>query len=477
MPVMKYDAAIIGSGPGGYVAAIRCAQLGLRTAVIEKDRTFGGTCLNVGCIPSKALLDSTELFAAAKNKFSNHGIMIDEGSIHFDLKRMMERKEQIIAKMTGGVDVLLKNNKVETYNGFGKLKNNHLIEIEKPDGTIKEIESSNIILAAGSVPAEIPGLPFDGENIVDSTSALSFSEVPGKLAVIGAGAIGLEIGSIWNRLGSDVTIIEMMDQILPQSDEKICGRLAQILNKQDLNFRLSSMVKSADIENDKIKLLVKDKNNNESLLFCDKVLVAAGRKPQIKGLGLEEAGIRIDPQTGRIEIDKNYRTSVSNIYAIGDIVNGPMLAHKASEEGIAAAEIIAKGFGTVNYDAIPSVVYTWPEYAAVGKGETELLKTGLAFKTGTFQFRANGRALAGENSDGFVKIYSDSGTGRLLGAQIIGPNSSELICEIVTVMEFNGNAEDVARTIHAHPSLSEVVKEAAMDADGWSIHSLPKMKG
>ncbi len=474
MDNIKYDAVVIGSGPGGYVAAIRSAQLGLKTAIIEKNKNFGGTCLNIGCIPSKALLDSTELFITAKTKMQIHGIMLDPDKIKIDLKQMMARKDQIVAKMTDGVKLLLKNYKIDTYEGFGRLKNNHNIIIEKQDGTIMEIESKNIILASGSVPIELPILPFDHDKIVDSTDALSFDKIPEKLAIVGAGAIGLEMGSIWSRLGSEITIIEMMDQILPQSDINICGRLAQILKKQGLDFRLSTKIISGDIQNGKIKLIMKDTDGNQSELSCDKVLVAAGRKPFTEGLGLDEAGIQYEAQSKRIIVNKKYQTSIPNIYAIGDIIEGPMLAHKASEEGIAVTEIIAKGLGSVNYDAIPSIVYTLPEYASAGKGESELTKKGAPFKSGVFQFRANGRALAGENGEGFVKIFSDAKSDRLLGAHIIGPWASDLIGEIVTVMEFNGSSEDIARTIHAHPTLSEAVKEAAMDVENWSIHSLPK---
>jgi dihydrolipoamide dehydrogenase len=470
----KYDVAVIGSGPGGYVAAIRCAQLGLKTAIIEKNKTFGGTCLNVGCIPSKALLDSTELLFTARNNMKKHGIIAD--NIHFDLNQMMARKDEVVSKMTNGVEILLKNYKIDTYEGFGKLKSNHIIIIEKPDGKKIEIESVNVILATGSVPIELSILPFDHDKIVDSTDALSFKQVPQNLAVIGAGAIGLEIGSIWNRLGSTVVVIELMDQILPQSDSNSSHALAQILEKQGLDFKLSTKVTSADIQNGKIKLKMKDKNGADSELLFDKVLAAAGRKPDTGGLGLDETGIQTDPKSGQIIINKNYQTNAANIFAIGDIVKGPMLAHKASEEGIAAAGIIAKGYGAVNYEAIPAIIYTSPEYAAVGKREDELIKEGVSYKSGIFKFRANGRALAGENTDGFVKIFSSTKDDRLLGGQIIGPWASDLIGEIVTVMEFNGSSEDIARTIHAHPALSEVVKEAAMDVQNWSIHTLPKLR-
>jgi len=474
MSDIKYDVAIVGSGPGGYVAAIRSAQLGLKTAVIEKNKTFGGTCLNVGCIPSKALLESTELLSTIKNKTKNQGIILDPDKIKIDLKQMMNRKDQIVDKMTSGVALLLKNYKVETFEGTGRLKNNYEIIIEKPDGSKIEIESNNIILATGSVPFELSFLPFDHKFIVDSTDALSFNTIPEKLVIIGAGAIGLEIGSIWKRLGTDVTIVEMMDQILPQADKYSASRLGQILKKQGLDIKLSSKVNGYVVENEKIILKFTEKDGKQSEIICDKVLVAAGRKPNIENLGLESAGVQYDPNNKRITVNNKYQTSVPNIYAIGDIISGPMLAHKASEEGTAVSEIIAKGFGEVNYNAMSSIVYTSPEYASVGFTEDQLIKKGTPYKTGIFQFRANGKALADESPEGFVKIFSDSKTDRLLGAQVIGAEASVLISEIVTVIEFNGCSEDIARTIHAHPSLSEIVKEAAMDVDNWSIHSLPK---
>ncbi len=473
MEGIKYDSVIIGSGPGGYVAAIRCAQLGLKAAIVEKDKTFGGTCLNVGCIPSKALLDSTEVLTSAKNNMKAHGIVIEGDKINADLGRMMERKAQIVGKMTDGVKVLLLNNRVDTYRGAGSLKDAHTVIVEKPDLSKLEINGGSIILAAGSVPMPLKVLPRDGIYITDSTDALSFDKVPGSLAVIGAGAIGLELGSVWNRLGSAVTVIEMMDRILPQSDERSCARLAGILKRQGMDIRVSTRVTDYEIKDGKVRLVMKDALSVESELYCDKVLVAAGRKPAADGLGLAEAGIK--PGTGgRVDIDKKFMTSLKGVYAVGDIVRGPMLAHKASEEGIAVSEIIAGRFGSVNYNAIPSIVYTWPEYASVGKTESEMANDGIPYKSGIFQFRANGRALASEYAEGFVKIFAGKEDDLVLGAQIIGPWASDLIGEIVTVMEFQGTSEDIARTVHAHPVLSEVVREAAMDAGGWSIHSLPK---
>jgi dihydrolipoamide dehydrogenase len=448
----------------------------LKTAIIEKNARFGGTCLNIGCIPSKALLDSTGLLVTVRNKTGIQGIIIENESIKVDLKQMMKRKEDIVTKMTDGIKALLTNYKVDTYNGKGILKDNKTITVVKEDGSITSVSGRNIILATGSVPLEIPSMPYDGKFIVDSTKALSFDDIPANLAIIGAGAIGLEMGSIWARLGSKVTIIEMADQILPRSDARTCNRLHQILNKQGMDIRVSTRVVSADVDKGNVKIVIEDKNKIRSEINCGKVLVAAGRKPFINYKELDEMGIKYDVQTKRIAVNAKFRTSVENIYAIGDIIPGPMLAHKAEEEGAAAAEVIAVGFGEVDYDAIPSIVYTSPEYASVGKNEDELVKRGVQYKSGLFQFRANGRALADENTEGFVKIFADAKTDRLLGAEIIGHRASELIGELVTVMEFKGNSEDIARTIHSHPTLSEVVMEAAKDVQNRSIHSMPKLK-
>jgi dihydrolipoamide dehydrogenase len=472
-----YDVVIIGSGPGGYVAAIRASQLGLKTALVEKEKTFGGTCLNVGCIPSKALLDSTELFATVKNRLSVHGIGIGEKQATVDLARMMSRKTGIVAKMTDGVKLLLANYKVKTIRGTGKLIGPHGVSVETADSGRVELSTANIILATGSEPMQLREMPFDHSDITDSTDALSFGEIPERLAVIGGGAIGLEIGCVWSRLGSKVTIVEMMDQILPQSDTGSASRLARILGDQGLDIRTSTRVTAFEKKKGgDIRLVLKAKDGSESELLATKVLVAAGRRPHTSGLGFSEVGVKIDEKSGKIETDKHMRTSVDSVFAIGDIVAGPMLAHKASEEGIAAAEFIAKGTGSVEYEAIPQVVYTSPEYASVGPAEAELAKKGVSFRSGVSLFRANGRALAEDSVDGYVRIYSDSGNGRLLGAQIIGPRASELIEEVVTVMGFRGSALDIALAIHPHPSLSEVVREAAMDADRWAIHSIPKLK-
>jgi dihydrolipoamide dehydrogenase len=472
----KFDIAVIGSGPGGYVAAIRCAQLGLSTAIIEKNKTFGGTCLNVGCIPSKVLLESTDLFRASKTRFKNHGILIDPACIQLDLKAMMTRKDQVVKKMTDGVGSLLKNYKIANYEGTGKLKNSHTVIVQDKEGKITEIESGKIILATGSVPVSLPGMPFDGDRIVDSTAALSFDKVPGTLAIIGAGAIGLEIGSIWSRLGSEVVIVEMMDQILPRSESGTSGRLAMILKKQGIDIKLSTTVKSVDTRGGRLSLSVSGGDGALSEISCDKVLVAAGRKPFTEGLGLDEIGVDYEGRSGRIKVGKNYETSIPDVFAIGDLIKGQMLAHKAEEEAVALSEYIAGGYGEVDYDTIPSIVYTWPEYASVGKSEDELLKNDIPYKTGRFQFGANGRALAIDSIEGFVKILSDPVSDTVLGAQILGPWASELIGEISIIMAFRGKSEDIARTVHAHPTLSEVLREASMDVLGWSIHSFPKTK-
>lgn len=471
----RYDALVIGSGPGGYVAAIRCAQLGLATALVEKDGTFGGTCLNVGCIPSKALLDSSGLYATVRNKIASHGITVDPGNVRLDIARMMVRKAGVVAKMTDGVKLLLANYRVDTFRGTGRLAGPHTVTVSGNEGETR-LEANNVVLATGSVPMELREIPFDHMDIVDSTDALSFEKVPERLAVIGGGAIGLEIGSVWSRLGSEVTIVEMMGQILPQSDAGSASRLGRILSAQGIGIRVSTRVTGFVKKGGELALALESSDGKESSISVTKVLVAAGRKPFTSGLGFEEAGVKVNPRSGRVETDERLRTSVPSVYAIGDLVAGPMLAHKASEEGIAVAETIAGKTGTVDYAALPLVVYTSPEYASVGATEAELAKKGTAYKSGVSLFRANGRALAEDENEGFVRVYTDAKNGRLVGAQIIGPRASELIQEIVTVMEFEGNALDIGLTVHPHPSLSEVVREAAMDADSWAIHSLPKSK-
>jgi len=461
-----FDLAVIGAGPGGYVAAIRAAQLGMRVALVEKEASLGGTCLNVGCIPSKALLESSELFHQATKGLPKHGIRT--GKVELDLGQMMARKDQVVKQLTDGIGVLMKKNKILVVKGHGALAGEARVRVREHEGE-KEIQAGHILLAAGSLPVELPGVPFDGKRIVSSTEALAFLQVPEHLVVVGGGAVGLELGSVWSRLGSQVTVIEMLPHILPFADRQAAKALERILAKQGLTFRLDSKVSSARIEGDRLKLNVTDEKGNTESLSCDKLLVSAGRRPATDGLGLEEAGVRLD-KAGRIEVDDNFWTGVKGVFAIGDLVRGPMLAHKAQEEGVAVAERIAGKAGQVNYGALPNVVYTSPELAQVGVTEEEAKTRGIPYKSGRYYFKANGRAKCLGEEEGVVKILSHAETDRLLGIHILGPRASELISEAVTALEFHGSTEDVARTAHAHPTLSEVLKEAALAVDRRSIH-------
>ena len=459
-----YDLVVIGSGPGGYVGAIRGAQLGLKTAVVEKDKTFGGTCLNVGCIPSKALLESSELFAHTRNGIGEHGIAI-KGGVDLDLPSMMTRKEKIVTDLTGGIDFLFKKNKIATFKGKGKLLDPNTIEVTADDGSTQSITAKNIMLATGSVPNSLPGLKFDGKKIVTSTEALSFTDVPKDLIVIGAGAIGLEMGSVWMRLGSNVTVIEFMPTIGGATDKGMSKRLLQILKKQGMNFVLEAAVQKAEVKGKQVEVTYQNrKDKSETSITGDTVLVATGRKPYSEGLGLEELGIEKD-QRGFVQVDPHWRTKYPHIYAIGDLIPGPMLAHKAEEEGVAVAETIVGQAGHVNYDTVPSVIYTWPEVAAVGKTEEQLKEAGVKYKAGSFPFSANGRAKALGSTDGQVKVLADANTDQILGVHIVGPRASDMIAEAVVAMEFGGSAEDLARSFHAHPTLSEVMREAALAVD------------
>lgn len=474
MAATSFDVVVIGSGPGGYVAAIRAAQLGLATAIVEKDPRFGGTCLNIGCIPSKALLDSSELFQKVRDEAGLHGIKVDAPGL--DLAAMMKRKDAIVGQLTNGVAGLLKQNKVSQFRGRGRLGGKGIVEVLPEGGKSAEhLEARNIIISTGSVSADLPSLPADGKRIVTSTEALSFSEVPEHLLVVGAGAIGLELGSVWARLGSKVDVLELMPQVLPGWDAKTSRTLNRLLQKQGMQIHLSTKISAAKVAKKGVQLEAEDKDGKKITFEGSVVLVSVGRKPYTEGLGLSEAGVEVDAR-GRITVDDNFRTSASGIYAIGDVIRGPMLAHKAEDEGIAAAELIAGKAGHVNYDTIPGVVYTWPEVATVGKSEEQLAEAGIAYSTGEFMFRANGRALAAEAAEGSVKILSDKRTDRILGAHIIGPWASDLIEEVVAVMEFGGSAEDIARTVHPHPTLSEVVREAALAVDRRSIHAPPPLR-
>lgn len=463
----SFDLAVIGAGPGGYVASIRAAQLGLRVALVEKEASLGGTCLNVGCIPSKALLESSGLYHRATHDFPSHGITT--GPVSFDLAKMMARKDQVVDELTRGIGMLMKKNKIKVLRGRGKLTGSKGVAVSKDGGGGEEIEAANTLLAMGSVPIELPFLPFDGKHIVTSTEALSFDRVPGHLVVVGAGAVGLELGSVWNRLGAQVTVIELLPAIVPFADRQVSKALEKSLAKQGLAFRLESKVADAHIEGDTITVTVQNEKGESESVTCDKLLVAVGRKPVTQGAGLEEAGVRLE-EGGRVAVDDHLETSIPGVYAIGDLVRGPMLAHKAEEEGVAVAERIVGKPGHVNYRAIPSVVYTWPEVAQVGLTEAEAKDQGLPVKSGRFYFKANARAKCMGEEDGLVKVISHAETDRLLGLHIMGPHASEMIAEAVTAFEFSGSAEDLARTVHAHPTLCEIIKEAAMAVERRQIH-------
>jgi dihydrolipoamide dehydrogenase len=465
----QFDLTVIGSGPGGYVGAIRAAQLGMKVAVVEKWPTFGGTCLNIGCIPSKALLHATELFEEAGHNFSHLGIDIPPPSLN--LAQMMAHKDETVAANVNGVSFLFKKNKITTFQGLGSLAGKGKVKVVSDSGTETIIETRNIVIATGSVPATLPGIDIDEERIVTSTGALTLGAVPERLLVIGAGVIGLELGSVWARLGAKVTVVEFLDRILPGMDSEVARQFQRILQKQGVEFRLSTKVKSIDKQDDGslTARLEPAAGGDMAILDADVALVAIGRKPFTQGLGLEAAGVAVDSR-GRIEVSDHYGTSAENVYAIGDVIAGPMLAHKAEDEGIAVAEIIAGQAGHVNYGAMPAVVYTSPEIASVGKTEDELKAEGVDYKIGKFPFTANGRAKAMLSTQGFVKILADVTTDRVLGAHIIGRNASEMIEALTVLLEFNGSAEDLARTTAAHPTLSEAIREAALMCGDGAIH-------
>jgi dihydrolipoamide dehydrogenase len=465
---MTYDLVIIGTGPGGYVCAIRAAQLGMKTAVIEKRAAHGGTCLNVGCIPSKALLHASHLFEEAGTHFKTLGI--DVGKPKLDLKAMLAHKNDAIESNTKGIEFLLKKNKIDAFHGTGKILAAGKVSVTGEDGKSQEIETKNIAIATGSDVVSLPGIEIDEKRIVSSTGALDLTEVPKKMVVIGGGVIGLEMGSVWRRLGAEVTVVEFLDRILAGMDGDVAKQFQRMLQKQGMAFKLGSKVTSAKATDKSVKLTVEPaKGGDAETIEADIVLVAVGRKPYTDGLGLEEAGVKLDDR-GRVEIDAHYATNVKGIYAIGDVVTGPMLAHKAEDEGVALAEMLAGKAGHVNYDIIPNVVYTYPEVASIGKTEEELKEAGTAYNVGKFPFTANGRAKANLQTDGFVKILADKETDRVLGAHIVGPEAGDLIHEIAVGMEFGASSEDIARTCHAHPTLSEAVREAALAADKRALH-------
>jgi dihydrolipoamide dehydrogenase len=462
----KFDVVIIGSGPGGYVAAIRAGQLGLKTAIVEKDKELGGTCLNIGCIPSKALLTSSDHFVFAKKEAVKHGIVID--NVHVDLAKMLQRKDKVVKTMNGGVRALMKTNKVTTFEGLGTISAPGKVSVKSSAGETQEIETKNIIIATGSVPAELPFAKFDGKTIVSSTEALCFSEPPPKLLVIGAGAIGLELGSVWSRLGSEVTMLEFLPRIAVGFDLELSNLLQRSLTAQGMTFHLETKVTAVKID-DGGATAIATKGNEELKFEADKILVSVGRKPFSEGLGAEKAGVEFDDKK-RIKIDNHFRTSVEGIYAIGDVVAGPMLAHKAEDEGIACVENIAGKSGHVNYDVIPGIIYTNPELAGVGLTEDQAKEKGIDYRVGKFPFRANGRAVSNEDLEGMVKFVADAKTDRILGAHILQHAASELIAEAASVMEFGGSSEDLGRTTHSHPTLSEAVKEAALSVEKRALH-------
>jgi dihydrolipoamide dehydrogenase len=465
---MSYDLIIIGTGPGGYVCAIRAAQLGMKVAVVEKRATHGGTCLNVGCIPSKALLHASEMFEEAGHSFAKMGIGI--GTPKLDLPTFLKFKDEAVDGNVKGVDYLLKKNKIDAVFGTGKIVTPGKVEVKGPDGKTQTLETKNIVIATGSDVAKLRGVEIDGKRIVTSDQAIALDKVPGKLLVIGAGVIGLELGSVWRRLGSQVTVVEFLDRILPGMDSEVGRQSQRLLEKQGIVFKLGSKVTGVVSSGATLKASVEPaKGGAAESIEADVVLVAIGRVPYTEGLGLDEAGVKKDNR-GRVIVDAHYATSVKGIYAIGDVIAGPMLAHKAEDEGMAAAEILAGQAGHVNYDVIPNVVYTFPEIASVGKSEDELKEAGVAYNAGKFPFTANGRAKANQQTDGFVKILADAKTDRVLGVHIVGSDAGNMIAEAAVAMEFGASSEDIARTCHAHPTLPEAVKEAALAVAKRAIH-------
>ncbi len=463
----KFQVVVIGGGPGGYVCAIRLAQLGLKTACIDSRGSLGGTCLNIGCIPSKNLLNLSEEFRKVKN-LSKKGIEV--GEVKLNLEKMMKNKDKAVTVLTKGVEFLLKKNKVTYLKGTGSFKTQNEISIK--DGQNKEtlVHAEKIVIATGSVPVSLPGIEFDEKAIVSSTGALKLEQVPRKMIVVGGGYIGLEMGSVWSRLGAEVHVVEFLDYITPGMDKEISNEFMKILIKQGINFHMQHKVNEIKKNKLGVNIYTTDKNGKKNNFDCDVVLISVGRKPNTRGLNLETIGIDLD-EKNRIKTDKNFKTNLNNVYAIGDVIAGPMLAHKAEDEGIAVAENIAGQSGHINYDTIPGVVYTTPEVASIGKTEEQLKEKNIKYKIGKFTFMANSRAKAIDDTEGFVKILADEKTDKVLGAHLIGPHAGELIAEIGIAMEFGASSEDIARTCHAHPTFSEAVKEAALSVDKRAIHS------
>ncbi len=464
----KYDVAIIGSGPGGYVAAIRCAQLGMKTAIIEKYNTLGGTCLNVGCIPSKALLDSSHHYEDAVKHFEEHGIEIP-GEIKINFKKMIERKQGVVDMTTKGIDFLMNKNKIDVFHGIGTFKDATHIDISS-EGKTETIEATNIVIATGSKPASLPFITLDKERIITSTEALSLTEIPKHMIVIGGGVIGLELGQVYRRLGAEVSVVEYMDRIIPTMDSAQSKELMKVMKKQGVKFFLSHKVSAVSRKKNEVTITATDKKDQEITFKGDYCLVSVGRRAYTDGLKAENAGVKIS-ERGQIEVNDHLQTNVSNVYAIGDVIRGPMLAHKAEEEGVMVAEVLAGQKPHIDYNLIPGVVYTWPEVASVGKTEEQLKESGIDYKSGQFPMRALGRSRASGDTDGFVKILCDASTDEVLGVHMVGARVADLISEAVTAMEFRASAEDIARMSHAHPTYAEAVKEAALAAtDNRPLH-------
>lgn len=469
----NYDVVIIGSGPGGYVAAVRAAQLGMKVACVEKEPRLGGVCLNFGCIPSKALLDSSEYYHMAKEQFAAHGIKT--GRVSLDLPTMMARKEKVVQELTENVRKLLEGHKIEIIQGTARLAGSDRVEIA-PNASGSEkaedlsLQARAIVLATGSEPVSLPGLGFDGQHLIGSREALNLDSVPKHLGIVGGGYIGLELGSVWLRLGAKVTVIELLPKIATTLDGQVGRKLQRVLKRQGINFRMQTRVTAAKVSNKSVQVDLESKKGKESL-SCDRLLISVGRRPRTGGLGIEELGIKTDPDTGHLLVDGSYRTNIPSIYAIGDLIAGPMLAHKASAEGIAAAECIAGKPGEVNYDAIPSVIYTWPEVASVGLTEEQVKERDIDYCTGTFPFSGAGRARCMGETEGFVKVIAHKKTDRLLGVHIIGPRAADMIAECVLAVEFGASSEDIARTIHGHPTFAEALQEAAMAVQKCSIYA------
>lgn len=466
-----FDLIILGAGPGGYVAAIRASQLGMKVALVEPRPTMGGACLNEGCIPSKALLDSSEHFSMARDKFAKHGVVVNPPSL--DLSTMLARKSDVVKKLTDGIAYLMKKNKVQVINGTGKITKPvagqpHTVEVTV-NGAIQPLKATKVLLATGGESVQVPSMPFDGKTIVNSKDALEFTSVPEHLMIIGAGYIGLELGSVWRRLGAKVTVVEMMPKMLPLTDSEVTDGLMKVLKKQGFVFRMSTSVTNIELTGNGANVELKSGDKSE-VVQCDKILVAIGRRPVTSGIGLEEAGVTLNAK-GRVEVDDNYETSVPGIYAIGDIIPGPLLAHKAEEEGVVFAERLAGMKASVNYDTIPGIAYTWPEVASVGRTEQSLKDDQVPYRVGKFNFIGNGRARAMDETDGFVKVLAHTETDKVLGIHILGPRASDMIAEGVAVMSYGGTSHDIAAMFHAHPTLSEALKEAALDVHKSALHA------